>query len=184
MRRMSPASGRSIRASAFIGTSLDGFIARPDGSLDWLMGANDEAPPEDLGYDAFVATVDVIVLGRATYDKVRTFPAWPYAKLPVRVLTTRPLEIPDELAPWLGAMSGAPAQVLATLERQGHRHAYVDGGRTIQGFLRAGCLDRIVVTRVPVLIGQGIPLFGPLDRDVALRHVETRALGGGALTTS
>ena len=179
-----PGRSSGIRTSVFIATSFDGFIARPNGDLDWLPGADGSDLPEDHGYDAFIATVDVIVLGRGTYEKVRTFDKWFYGAMPVRVLTTRPLEIPEELAPTVSAMSGTPAEILAALEAEGFRHAYVDGGKTIQGFLRAGLIGRITLTRVPVLIGSGIPLFGALPLDLSLRHVNTRVLGPGLVQST
>ena len=174
-----PGAPPAIRTSVFIATSFDGFIARPNGDLDWLPGADGSELPEDHGYDAFIATVDVIVLGRGTYEKVLTFDRWYYKDMPVRVLTTRPLVIPDELAKTVATMSGPPAEILAALQREGFRHAYVDGGRTIQGFLRAGLIGRITLTRIPVLIGSGIPLFGALSIDISMRHVRTRVLGPG-----
>lgn len=168
-----------MRASVFIATSLDGFIARPDGALDWLPGAEGGALPEDNGYDAFLATVDVAVMGRSTFEKVLTLGDWPFPRLPVRVLTTRPLEIPASLPASVRATGGPPAEVLAELSRQGFRHAYVDGGRTIRGFLAAGLVQKLVLTRIPILIGDGIPLFGALPHDLPLRHVRTRVLAGG-----
>lgn len=168
-----------MRASVFIATSLDGFIARPNGDLDWLPGADGTALEEDHGYNAFIATVDVVVIGRGTFEKVLSFGAWPYAAMPVRVLSSRDVEIPTSLPPCVEAMSGPPAEVVAELSRQGFRHAYVDGGRTIQGFLAAGLIQKLILTRIPILLGQGIPLFGALPRDVPLRHVRTRAMAGG-----
>src|SRR5262245_41439573 len=174
-----PGAPSALRTSVFIATSFDGFIARPNGDLDWLPGADGSALPEDHGYNAFIATVDVIVLGRGTYEKVLTFDKWFYGDMPVRVLTTRELVIPDHLVQTVAAMSGAPAQVLDTLARDGFRRAYVDGGKTIQAFLRAGLIGRITLTRIPVLIGSGIPLFGALPLDIAMHHVRTRVLGPG-----
>ena len=161
-------------AHVFIATSLDGFIARANGDIDWL-------PPgggEEHGYDAFMATVDALVIGRKTYETVLTFDTWPYGKKPVYVLSTR------ELAPALpGAMverlSGAPTKIVAQLAARGVGHVYVDGGITIQGFLQAGLIQRLIITRIPVLLGAGIPLFGALDRDIALRHVGTRQYASG-----
>ena len=175
-----------MRASVFIATSLDGFIARPDGALDWLPGAEGAtsssntapSPPPETGYDEFIASIDVIVLGRSTYEKVLTMGGWFYGATPVRVLTSRPLAIPDSLPKTIAAMSGTPHEILAQLEVEGFRSAYVDGGKTIQAFLRDGLIQTLTVTRVPVLLGEGIPLFGSLPRDVHLRHVRTRVIGG------
>jgi dihydrofolate reductase len=167
-----------MRASVFVGASLDGFIARTDGSMDWLHAAAEGEHP-DLGYEAFIASVDVIVMGRRTYETVLTFDSWPYSR-PVIVLSSRELA-PAPVAANVGHMSGAPADVLAALADRGFQHAYVDGGDTIQRFLRDGLIQRVTITRVPVLIGSGISLFGETSRDVRLRLVASRALAGGAV---
>jgi dihydrofolate reductase len=163
-----------VNASVFVGTSLDGFIARPDGGLDFLPAGGGEPH----GYDEFMATVDALVIGRKTFETVLAFDAWPYGKKPVFVLSTGPLA-PAPPGAYVERMSGDPADILSTLEARGMRHVYVDGGITIQRFLGAGLIDRLIITRVPVLIGSGIPLFGPLDRDIVLRHVASRSYAGG-----
>ena len=163
-----------MEASVFIGTSLDGFIARTNGDLDFL-------PPgggEPHGYDEFMATVDALVLGRKTFEKVLTFDTWPYGEKPVFVLSARPLA-PTPLGAVVERMSGAPADILSQLAARGIRHVYVDGGITIQRFLQAGLVQRLIITRVPVLIGGGIPLFGSLQRDIPLEHVATRQYASG-----
>ncbi len=164
-----------MNASVFIATSVDGFIARANGGLDWL-------PPgggEEHGYDAFIATVDALVIGRNTFETVLSFETWPYGEKPVYVLTTRPLPAPTPAGAVVARMSGDPRDIVSQLAARGVRHIYVDGGITIQRFLRAGLIQRLVITRIPVLLGDGIPLFGPLPRDVALRHVATRQYAGG-----
>lgn len=118
-----------IRASAFIATSLDGFIARRNGELDWLHSAGAASGDEDHGYGAFMRTVDVIVMGRHTFEKVRSFDKWPYEK-PAVVLASRPL-VPNELRGAVRHMSGSPPQILAKLFAEGLRQAYVDGGKTV-----------------------------------------------------
>ena len=168
-----------MRTSVFVGVSVDGFLARHDGTFDFLS-AGGEADGASNGFDAFLASVDAILMGRNTYEVVLPFPAWPYGSKPVFVLTHRPLPDPPRGATVEG-IDGMPAQVLSALAGRGFAHVYVDGGRTIQQFLRAGLVDRLVVTSVPVLIGTGIPLFGALDGDVPLRHVGTRVLPGGAV---
>ncbi len=163
--------------SVFVGASLDGFIARLNGAFDFLSASGAE---RDNGYDEFFATVDVLVIGRNTYDIVRSFPSWPYGSKPVFVLSTRPVP-PAPPGSSVERLSGTPAEVLSVLARRGFQHVYVDGGVTIQRFLRAGLIRRLVITRVPVLIGTGIPLFGPVEADVSLTHVSTRQLSGGAV---
>lgn len=163
-----------MKASVFVGTSLDGFLARLDGTFDFL-------PPgggEPHGYDEFMATVDALVIGRNTYETVLGFDDWPYGDKPVYVLSSRPIE-PAPPGAVVEHLSGDPAEIAPKLDARGVRHAYVDGGITIQRFLRAGLIQRIIVTRVPVLIGTGIPLFGAVDRDIRLRHVATRQYESG-----
>jgi len=164
-----------MNASVFIATSLDGFIARANGAIDWL-------PPgggEEHGYDAFIASVDALVIGRNTFETVLTFGTWPYGEKPVFVLTTRPLPVPTPAGAVLERMSGDPREIVSQLALRGVRHIYVDGGITIQRFLRAGLIQRLIITRIPVLLGDGIPLFGAVPRDVALRHVATRQYATG-----
>lgn len=172
-----------LRASAFIATSLDGFIARPDGALDWLPGAGDAgAPADDHGYAAYMADVDAIVWGRKTYEVVMGFDMpWPYDGRRVVVLSTtlRESDLPGRVRGKLELHPGPIPALAAHLEASGARHAYVDGGQVVQGFLREGLLDAITVTRIPILIGTGIPLFGDVGRDVPLRHVRTVAYDSG-----
>ncbi len=155
--------------SVFIATSLDGFIARPDGSLDWLDDANTTVPAgTELGYEPFMRTIDVLVIGRNTYDKVLTFGAWPYGSKRVVVLTRRPITIDPALADRVSASAEDPAALWARLGAEGAQRVYVDGGVTIQRFLAAGLIDNLTITVIPVVLGAGIPLFGPTGRDVAL----------------
>jgi len=163
-----------MQASVFVGTSLDGFIARTNGAFDFL-------PPgggEPHGYDEFMATVDALVIGRNTFETVLALDVWPYGKKPVFVLSTHALP-PAPPGAVVEHMSGEPADIVSKLGARGIQHLYVDGGITIQRFLQAGLIQRIVVTRVPVLIGTGIPLFGPLQRDIILRHIATRQYDSG-----
>jgi dihydrofolate reductase len=163
-----------MQASVFIATSLDGFIARANGDLDWLPASGGEPH----GYDEFMATVDALVIGRKTYETVLAFPTWPYGRKRVVVLSTRPLaEAPSEAV--VEQMSGAPADIWSRLASRGIRHVYVDGGITIQRFLQAGLIQHLIITRVPVLLGDGIPLFGSLARDIALKHVATHQYASG-----
>ena len=164
-----------MTASVFIGTSVDGFIARPNDDLDFL-------PPgggEPHGYNEFIASVDAIVIGRKTFEKVLTLGPWPYGKKRVVVLSSRPIDLSAAVGGVVEQMSGSPAEIVSQLAASGAHHLYIDGGITIQRFLRAGLIQRLIITRVPVLIGEGVPLFGSLPHDIRLRHVMTRHFPSG-----
>lgn len=163
-----------MKISVFCGVSVDGFLARPDHSLDFL----DTGGQEPHGFEEFYGGVDVVVIGRKTFEVVLTFGEWSYGKKPVIVLSSGVLNFSSVKDGVVEQMSGEPAEIVAKLKDRGFKHVYVDGGITIQRFLVAGLVDRMVITRVPVLIGAGIPLFGPLPRDISLRHVATRCYKG------
>ncbi len=168
------------RASAFIATSLDGFIARPDGSIDWLDEAQNLIPDgEDCGYHAFMAGIDCLAMGRHSFERVLTFDPWPYGSLPVRVMTHSPVAIPIALTSTVKSFEGTAETLASHLYDEGVRHLYVDGGLTIQSFLRAGLLDDITITLIPVLLGAGRPLFGPMTQDVELTLVKSRTYDFG-----
>jgi dihydrofolate reductase len=164
-----------MKCSVFVGVSVDGFMARQNDDLDFL-------PPsggEPHGYDEFIASVDAIVIGRKSFEKVLTMSPWPYDKKRVVVLSSRKLDLSVVKGGVVEQMSGTPSEIVAQLASTGAQHLYIDGGVTVQRFLRAGLIQRLVITRVPVLIGEGIPLFGALDRDIRLEHVATRAYPSG-----
>jgi len=163
-----------MTVSVFVGTSVDGFIARLNGALDFL-------PPgggEPHGYNEFIATVDAIVIGRKTFETVLAMESWPYGDKRVVVLSSHPVDSSGARGV-VEQMAGPPAEVVSQLAASGAQHLYVDGGITIQGFLRAGLVQRLTITRVPVLIGDGVPLFGSVPSDVRLRHVATRHYPSG-----
>lgn len=164
-----------MKASVFIATSLDGFIARRDGGLDWLP--HDDVEPH--GYEEFIATVDAIVIGRKTFETVLTFGTWPYGITPVIVLSSTPSTLKAPEGAVCDFMTGSPSEVVERLSARGLTQLYVDGGITIQRFLDAGLIQRVIVTRIPVLLGDGIPLFGPLQHDIRLKHVGTRSFPSG-----
>jgi dihydrofolate reductase len=164
-----------MTVSVFVGTSLDGFIARRNGDFDFLPA--DGGEPH--GYDEFMATVDALVIGRNTFETVLKFPTWPYGKKRVVILSHRPVNLSAVRGGVVEHMSGEPAEIVAKLASTGAHHLYVDGGITIQRFLRAGLVHRLTITRVPVLVGDGIPLFGPLSGDLRLTHIATQQYPSG-----
>src|SRR5437867_5186849 len=135
-----------------------------------------------MAIDEFMHSVDALVIGRKTFETVLSFDKWPYGEKPVFVLSTRSLA-PTPAGAVVEHLSGEPVEIVSGLEARGIRHAYVDGGITIQRFLRAGLIQHLIITRVPVLIGDGIPLFGSLPHDVHLRHIATRHYPSGLVQT-
>jgi dihydrofolate reductase len=165
-----------MKLSVFCGVSVDGFLARPDDALDFLYTGEQEPH----GFKEFLASVEVVVIGRRTFDVVlKLGHLGLYGKKPLVVLTGRRLDFSSAKDAVLEQMSGEPGEIVSRLEARGFQHAYIDGGLTIQRFLAAGLIDRLVITRVPVLIGEGIPLFGRVPSDIPLHHVATHCYGGG-----
>ncbi len=168
------------QCSVFIATSLDGFIARENGAIDWLDRANATVSPgEDCGYAEFMAGIDALVIGRKTFEVVCAFPEWPFGAKPVIVLSRSLSRLPANLPSSVTLSSLQPAALVAQLGTKGFRRLYVDGGLTIQSFLADGLIDDITLTTIPVLLGSGKPLFGRLSNDVALRHLSIRAFEFG-----
>ncbi|WP_443147632.1 dihydrofolate reductase family protein [Nitrospira sp.] len=164
--------------TVFIATSLDGFIAREDGGIDWLPGVG-EVGTEDYGYHEFIDSIDAIVMGRYSYEMALSFGAWPYGEKPVVVLSSRTVAIGQDIARTVESINAPPHEVVQRLAGRGWRHLYIDGGKTIQGFLREDLIHRLIITTVPILLGTGIPLFGPLSREIHLQHLETRPFVNG-----
>jgi len=155
----------------YIAASLDGYIATANGGLDWLheMPNPDD---NDYGYAEFINLIDVMVMGRHTYEKVRTFGEWPYEKK-VFVLSSVLKEVPEELVDRVEILSGSPREIVSTIHAAGYKDLYIDGGITIQKFLENDLIDELIVTRIPILLGGGIPLFGKLDSPLRFTHKNT-----------
>lgn len=166
-----------MKISVYIATSLDGYIARKNGDLDWLENFNTDG--EDYGYNAFVETVDVLVMGRKSYDKVLTFGDWPYGEQRVIILSNSLKEVPKEIAETVSIMAGSPKEIAFRLTEEGVEHVYLDGGETIQRFLKAGLVDEMIITTIPMLIGAGISLFGEIEQDILFEHVKTKSYPTG-----
>jgi dihydrofolate reductase len=174
---------RMVTGHVFIAVSLDGFIARANGDIGWLLARDD--PSEDHGYNDFIADKDVIVMGRGSYEKVATFEAWPYDR-PVLVLSQQlaGTQVPEALEGKVRFSALSPVAAMKELERQGVRRAYIDGGQLVQSFLREGLIADMVITTVPVLIGAGRPLFGALPEDRDLTLLASRSFASGLVQSS
>ena len=176
----------TFTGSVFLGMSVDGFIARPDGDLSWLTGGGEAGgPPDDgaggdFGFAAFVSAVDALVMGRGTYEFLAPMTEWPYQGKPVHVLSTTLAQGADDRITVHRSFDAA----VAALSAAGYRRVYVDGGRTVHAFLAAGLIADLTLSRVPVLIGAGHTPFGPLPADVALDHERTEVMAGGMVQTT
>lgn len=166
-----------MKTIVYIATSLDGYIARKDGSIDWLESIEDPKN-EDYGYNDFIKKIDAIVMGRKTYEFVLSFPIWHY-KRPVFVLSRKIRNIPSRLKNKVTLLSMKPKKVLEYLSHKGYKNIYVDGGKTIQNFLKEDLIDEIIITKIPLLIGGGIPLFGYLRNDLTFEHIKTKVYQNG-----
>jgi dihydrofolate reductase len=172
-----------ITAHVFIAISLDGFIARHDGDIAWLLQRDD--PTEDHGYPAFIADKDVIVMGRGSYEKALTFDPWPYDR-PVVVLSQQLADapVPEALKGKVRFSTRAPKDEMEALAEQDVHRVYVDGGQVVQSFLREGLIADMVITTIPVLIGSGRPLFGAVSQDIDLKLVSSRSFPSGLVQST
>lgn len=167
-----------MKISIYIATSLDGFIARPNGDIEWLFYFNDPNDKEDYGYAEFMESVDCLVMGRNTLEKVLTFPDWPYEK-PVIVISNTLKSIPEKCQGKIEIFSGSIPDLVTKLQEEKREHIYIDGGKTIQTFLAGGYVSDLTLTRIPILIGSGIPLFGSISKDIKLKHISTKSFPSG-----
>lgn len=169
-----------MKASVNIALSVDGFIATKDGGVDWL----NEQPTiegEDFGFQAFLDSVDVLIMGRKSFEKVLSFgkDAWVYGDKRVAVMSRQSsVDIPQHLEKSVSASSLEPKALLEALETQGFTHAYIDGGYTIRQFLKAGLIHRVHLTTVPLILGEGIPLFSDQGR-LNLSLIDTKCWSNG-----
>jgi dihydrofolate reductase len=174
----------SVLVSAFLAVSLDGFIATSEGSVAWLDEANAAVPEgEDFGYERFIGSVDTIVVGKNTFQQVLGFGVWPYTNKRVIVLSRTGTGLPNPLPHGATVVAEEPQALLYRLEGENAKHVYVDGGITVQRFLRTKCLNSITLTQIPVLLGAGIPLFGALQAKIQLKLISTNSHTCGYVQT-
>ena len=168
-----------MKLTVFIATSLDGFIARKDDNLDWLMGASKAAEGEEYGYNELMASIDYLVMGRSTFETVAKFPDWPYKGKRLIVVSKTMTEIPEGYEGRIDLHNGSIEDLLKRLQSENCRAIYVDGGKTIQSFLKRGLVSDLIITKIPVLIGEGKPLFGVVDEDIPLKLIEAKSYESG-----
>jgi len=167
-----------MKCSVFIATSTDGYIADENGSLDWLqVSGNQEADMSenpDMGFAGYVSSVDCMVMGRKCMETISSFnltsEQWPYGDIKIYVLSNTLKTVPENLSGKAEMYAGVLSDLVCKLEQDGYKHAYIDGGSTITSFLNQQLINEITITRVPVILGGGIPLFGKLEKPVQLRE--------------
>lgn len=162
-----------MKCSVYIAVSLDGFIARADGGLDWLNAVQRDG--EDYGYSKFAKTIDVLVMGRGTYETALGFGGWPYEGKRVVVLTHQNRESKYGET----FFSGDVRELVAQLKREGCQRAYVDGGAVVREFFAADLIDDLTLSVIPVVLGTGIRLFNEEVPERALRLESSRAFDSG-----
>ncbi len=172
----------AMKTIAYIAASLDGYIADPEGSVDWL-NAIPNPEQSDYGFADFLSGIDAVLMGRKTFEVVQSFGEWPYSK-PVYVISTQLTDIPQGYEGRVQLVSGPLQQILERIEKETGPSIYVDGGTLIRSCLAKKCLSTLILTTVPILLGQGIPLFASSDQRISLTHRETEVLGAGLVKST
>lgn len=173
-----------MKKSVYVATSLDGFIARPNGNIDWLISIENPNPQEDYGFSDFFSTVTCLVMGRNSFEKVITFPEWVYGDTRIVVMSRSQTELPPHAKKSIELYSGSPKDLVKKLAEEGEEHLYIDGGLLVQSFIRAKLIDEIILTRIPILIGEGLSLFGPTKKDILLAHISTKSFPNGLVQST
>ena len=169
-----------MKCSVFIACSADGYIATDEGDVDWLETAGkkdvDLGDDADMGFAHYMASVDCMIIGRKTMEKIASFnlapEQWPYGRTRIIALSHTLREVPGSLQGKVEIYSGAIGVLISRLEEAGFKHAYVDGGSTITAFINLGLVDEMTITLAPVLLGSGIPLFGRIDKPIVLENAQ------------
>ncbi len=168
-----------MKVTVFIATSLDGFIARNDGEIDWLIKASENAVGEEYGYNDLIQSIDYLVMGRGSFETVLKFPEWSYEGTKVIVLSKSMTAVPHALKDKVELYDKSIELLYKRCQQENCQSLYIDGGKTIQSFIRAGFVTDMMITKIPVLIGEGLPLFGNLEKDIPLKLVEAKTFPSG-----
>lgn len=161
------------KISVYIATSIDGYIAQEDGGLEWLERT--PTPNEDFGFKEFMDSIDVLIMGRKTYDIVSGFDEWPYQGKRVVVISQTLDSVREEAEHF----SGDIQNLVSNLYGEGIKHIYVDGGVTISKFLEAGMVDQMIITVIPIILGKGIRLFNPMDKEHDCKLISVKPYPSG-----
>lgn len=172
-----------MKCSAYIATSVDGFIATKEGGVDWLhtAGNGKELTGEhaDMGFSAYLSSVDCMIMGRKCMETISamklTPEQWPYGNLRIITLSNTLKVAPENMQAKIEIFSGDLNDLVMSLHQEGYKHAYIDGGTTIQAFINLKLINEITVTKAPILLGEGIPLFGKTEHPIKLEKAESLA---------
>lgn len=161
------------KVSIYIATSIDGYIARKDNSLDWLEYGHQG--DEDYGFKEFMNSIDALILGRNTYEVVSAFEEWPYSGKRVIVLSNTLKEVRKEAELFCGQLT----DLVSMLHSESIKHVWVDGGITVSKFLDAGLVDDITISVIAMILGSGIPLFSTMSREHKCHLISTQSYPSG-----
>lgn len=172
-----------MKCSVFIATSTDGYIAKEDGNVDWLHTAGnpeaDMGDQADMGFNDYISSVDCMIMGRKCMEVIAnmnlTDEQWPYGDIRIITLSHTMRNPPSGVEGRVEMYSGDILELIAELEKSGFKHAYIDGGQTIQAFINLQLINEITITQVPILLGKGIPLFAETFKDIKLENCQAHA---------
>lgn len=172
-----------MKCSVFIATSLDGFIARNNGSVDWLHTSGkpdaDMRDQADMGFNDYLSSIDCIIMGRKCMEVISnmnlTADQWPYGDKRIIVLSNTLSQAPENMKGKIELYSGDLTQLIEKLENEGHEHAYIDGGKTIQSFIQLGFIKELTISKAPIILGEGIPLFDKMNSNIELTQAKSMA---------
>jgi len=166
----------------YLATSIDGYIADLDGGIDWLSTVPN-LTNDDLGWGEFISKIDALVMGKNTFLKVLSFGVeWPYP-VPTYILSNSMQQVPQGYEDKVEIISGTPQEITDLLNKKGYENLYIDGGFTIQQFLQADLVDELIITKIPLILGKGIPLFTD-SKQLVFEHVKTEVLIGELVQTA
>jgi dihydrofolate reductase len=166
-----------MKCKVYIATSLDGYIADKNNKIDWLMETPNPTN-DDFGFSEFMDSIDALIMGKNTFETVNSFDCeWPYSK-PVYVLSSSLKEIPEDLENKVFLVNSSTEKLLKLMEEKAYKNLYIDGGRVIQSFLKKDLIDELILTKIPILLGGGVPLFSHLDKELRFNHIKTEVLLG------
>lgn len=172
-----------MKCSVYIATSTDGYIATPQGDVDWLHSAGnqkaDMSSNPDMGFLDYIASVDCMIMGRKCMEVISSFnltpEQWPYGNIKIYVLSHSVDKPPENLLEQVELYSGDILSLINQLNVNGFKHAYIDGGATITSFINLKLINEMTITKAPIILGEGIPLFGKINDKVKLENAQATA---------